>query len=147
MLIAKSNGYRNIVLRKKGGMSFLVPPKCLNQGHFCHFGEPKMALQVPESQFRDHFLIQASPQNDTSGTQISPWRVTFGHVFCFVDILMSLGLEPAFGQLCLVGSSGGYTYYMYTSHASQSAIFKNYILWCWCNISLNMQPWEIVILV
>ena len=38
-----------------------------------------------------------------------------------VEDLIKLGLEPAFGRLGLVGSSGGYTYYMYTSHASPRA--------------------------
>ena len=45
-----------------------------------------MALRVPESKFRDHFSIQTSPQNPqkaTSGTQIGPQKVIFGH-FAFL---------------------------------------------------------------
>ena len=49
-------------------------------------GVPKMVLRVPESKFRNHFSIQTSPQNpqkDTSGTQIGPRKVIFGHFAFF----------------------------------------------------------------
>ena len=46
-----------------------------------------MTLRVLESKFRDHFSIQTSPQNPqkaTSGTQIGPQKVIFGH-FAFFE--------------------------------------------------------------
>ena len=46
-----------------------------------------MALWVPETNFRDHFSIQTSPQNPqkaTLGTQIGPQKVIFSHFFYFV---------------------------------------------------------------
>ena len=52
-------------------------------------GVPKMALRVPESKFRDHFIYQIPPQNpqkDTLGTRIGPRKVIFGH-FMFFYIL------------------------------------------------------------
>ena len=46
----------------------------------------KMALWVSKSKFWDHFSIQTNPQNpqkDTSGTQIGPRKVIFGHFAFF----------------------------------------------------------------
>ena len=55
-----------------------------------------------------------------------PWHPTILHLaFATLSLVLSvfvlLGPEPAFGRLGLVGSLGGYTYYMYTSHASPRA--------------------------
>ena len=65
---------------------FWYPPNPQNGVILAILGVPKMALRVPESKFRDHFSIQTSPQNlqkDTSGTQIGPRKVIFGHFAFF----------------------------------------------------------------
>ena len=52
-----------------------------------------MALRVPETNFRDHFSIQTSPQNPqkgTLGTQIGPRKLIFGRFF---DIFAPFSLE------------------------------------------------------
>ena len=44
-----------------------------------------------------------------------------GIIFKEISRFLKLGPEPAFVQLGLVGSSGGYTYHRYTSHTSPRA--------------------------